>query len=55
MPMTTDTIRVDEKDTADVATAKTTTLAAIVDSVKQDCRQAATDYLEETKVPHGGE
>ena len=57
--MSTDTIRTDEKqretNSASVATSTTETLASIVASVKQDCRQAAQAYLEETKVPHGGE
>ena len=57
--MSTDTIRTDEKhnekSSVGVATSTTETLASIVATVKQDSRQAAKAYLEETKVPHGGE
>ena len=57
--MSTDTIRTDEKQgektRASVTTATPETLASVVASVKQDCQQAAKAYLEETKVPHGGE
>lgn len=57
--MSTDTIRTEEKQSdksgASVATSTTETLASIVAGVKQDSRQAAKAYLEETEVPHGGE
>ncbi len=49
--MTTDTIRTEEEKCA----SATETLAAIVTTVKRDSKQAAKAYLEETKVPHGGE
>ena len=54
--MTTNTIRTQEEKIA-IATTSTTVekLAAIVTTIKRDCRQAAKAYLEETKVPHGGE
>jgi hypothetical protein len=55
MQMTTDTIRKEEETIASVSTSTTETLAAIVTTVKRDCVQAAKAYLEETKVPHGGE
>ena len=51
--MTTDTIRTEEEKCASAST--TETLAAIVTTVKRDSKQAAKAYLEETKVPHGGE
>ena len=53
--MTTDTIRKEENKTATASTCTTETLAAVVTSVKRDCKQAAKAYLEETEVPHGGE
>ena len=53
--MTTDTIRTEEKISAGVTTSTTETLASIVATVKRDCQQAAKTYLNETKVPHGGE
>lgn len=52
--MTTDTVRTEEEK-ASVTTNPTETLAAIVTTVKRDCKQATKAYLEETKVPHGGE
>ena len=53
--MTTNTIRTEEEKTATASTSTTETLAAIVTTVKRDCKQAAKVYLEETEVPHGGE
>ncbi len=53
--MTIDTIRKEKETIASVSTSTTETLAAIVATVKRDCQLAAKDYLEETKVPHGGE
>ena len=53
--MSTDTIRTEEEKTAIANTCTTETLAAIVATVKRDCKQAAKTYLEETEVKHGGE
>ena len=53
--MTTDTIRTEEKNTASVTISTPETLASIVAVVKRDCQLDAKAYLEETKVPHGGE
>jgi hypothetical protein len=53
--MITETIRTEEEKNASVTTSPTETLAAIVTTVKRDSRQVAKAYLEETKVPHGGE
>jgi len=53
--MTTDTIRTEEENSASGTTSTMETLASIVATVKRDCQLAAKDYLEETKVPHGGE
>ena len=57
--MTTDTLRTDEKHTekacAIAVPSTTDALASIIASVKHDSQQAAKAYLEETKVPHGGE
>ena len=54
--MTTNTIRTEEeKNTIATTSTKAETLASIVTTVKRDCIQAAKAYLEETKVPHGGE
>ena len=52
--MTTETIRTEEETRVSTSTTPET-LAAIVTTVKRDCKQAAKAYLEETKVPHGGE
>ena len=55
--MTTDTIRAEQQkaSTSTVATPATESLESIVAKVKTDSQQAAQAYLEETKVPHGGE
>lgn len=57
--MTTDTIREAEKhveeNSANVSTSTPATLVSIVASIRTDCQQNAKAYLEETKVPHGGE
>jgi hypothetical protein len=55
MQMTTDAIRTEEKNSESVTTSAPETLASIVATVKRDCQQAAKAYLDETKVPHGGE
>lgn len=57
--MSTDTIRPEEKQTeqgqAGAAERSAAALASIVNKVKTDSQQDAGSYLEETKVPHGGE
>ena len=48
-------VRTEETRTVPATTRTAETLAQVVEAVRRDSLHAAEVYLDETKVPHGGE